>query len=133
MKYQKELAIVGGVTAAVVGVMLLRNFLQRSGGFNVSGVTATKKDGITGGTISTTPIKTSDVAYVAPASTLSLIIGKVASGINSVIPSGQSRLPASAKLTPFGSARAATAAYNSPIQGTAANYRPSSWAGLTPR
>ena len=133
MKNQKAFALVGAAVIGVAALVLVRKFLVNNGGFNVRDVTTTRKEGITGGNISTTPIKTSDVAYVAPKSTLQLLVGKAASGINAIIPSGQSRVPASSKLTPFQNVRSAAAAYNSPIQGTAANYRPSSWAGLTPR
>jgi hypothetical protein len=121
------------VALGIVGLITARRLLAQSGGYNVSNVTTTKKEGVTGGTISTTPIKKSDVAYTAPASTLSLLLGTARSALNAVIPSGTDRVPSSSLLTPFQNARSAAAAYNSPVASSAANYRPSSWAGLQTR
>lgn len=127
MKYQKELAIVGGVVVLAFGALWVRNFLKNAGGFNVRDVTTTKKlDGL-----STTPIKTAAVA--APPSTLSLLLGSARAAASSILPSLNSRVPANAKLTAYGNTDSAAAALRSPAATPAANYRPSAWASIKPR
>lgn len=127
MKYQKQLAIVGGIVVVGVGLLYVRNFLKNAGGFNVRDVTTTKQaDGLT-----TTPIKTAAVA--APASTLSLLLGTAKQTVNSILPSLNPRVPANSKTQPYQNTTSAAAAYRSPVQSNAANYRPSAWASIKPR
>lgn len=127
MKYQKPLAIVGGIVVAGIGLLFLRNFLKNAGGFNVRDVTKTKQaDGLT-----TTPIKTAAVA--APPSTLQLLLGSARETVKSIVPSLNTRVPANAKLTPYGNTTSAAAALRSPTATPAANYRPSAWASIKPR
>lgn len=127
MKYQKPLAIVGGIVVAGIGLLYLRNFLKNAGGFNVRDVTTTKKEG----GLTTTPIKTAAVA--APPSTLQLLLGTARETVKSILPSLNTRVPANAKTTPYGNTTSAAAAYRAPIQSNAANYRPSAWASIKPR
>lgn len=127
MKYQKPLAIVGGIVVLAFGALWVRNFLKNAGGFNVRDVTTTKQaDGLT-----TTPIKTAAVA--APPSTLQLLLGSARDTVKSILPSLNTRVPANAKLTPYGNTVSAAAALRSPTATPAANYRPSAWASIKPR
>lgn len=126
MKYQRQLAVVGLIVVAGAGLYALRNFLAKSGGFNVRDVTSTKKEG----GISTTPIKTSDVAVAAPASTLQLIVGGARAAATKVVRSFVPAAPSSSKLQPFQNATAAKAAYKAPLR---PETRPSAWASIKPR
>lgn len=129
MKYQKPLAVVGGLVIAAGLFMWLRKSLVESGGENTRGVTSTGTAGIAQGqAIRTTPIKTSEVAVVAPQSTLSLLMqagGKVLHRVSSIV------LPVTTdRLQQFGNPKSAQAAYTAPIR---AQYKPSSYATIKPR
>ena len=129
MKYQKPLAIVGGLVIAGGLFVWLRQTLIQTGGENTRGVTSTGTAGIAQGqAIRTTPIQTSDVAVVAPQSTLSLLLnagGKVLHRVSSIV------LPVTTdRLQQYGNPKSAQAAYTSPIR---ADYKPSSYATIKPR
>lgn len=129
MKYQKPLAIIGGLALAAGLGMWLRKSLIAAGGENTRGVTSTGTAGIAQGQVTrTTPIKTSDVAVVAPQSTLSLLLnagGKVLQRVSSMV------LPVTTdRLQQFGNPKSAAAAYTSPIR---PENKPSAYASIKPR
>lgn len=129
MKYQKPLAIVGGIAIAVGLAIWIRRGLIESANENAKAVTSTA----TGGQsqtklIKTTPIQTSDVAFVAPANPLKLIAdigGRVLQRVGSLV------LPSHTDvLQPQGNPVSARAAYTSPIR---PDYAPTPYANLKPR
>lgn len=129
MKYQKPLAIVGGITVAVALAIWIRRGLIEAGGEKTSGVTSTA----TGGQaqkmlIKTTPIQTSAVAVAAPKSTLALLAesgGKVLSRVASLV------LPVTTnRLQPNGNPVSNAAAGTSPIR---PQYAPTPYANLNLR
>lgn len=129
MKYQKPLAIVGGLVLLGGLAYWIRNSLIQSGGENTRGVTSTATAGqAQGGVTRTTPIKLSDVAVVAPLTTLSLLLqsgGRVLERLGSkVLPVTTDRRQA------FNNPVSAQAAYTAPIR---PDYKPSSYATLKPR
>lgn len=129
MKYQKPLAVVGGIAIAVGLAFWIRRGLIQSANENAKAVTATA----TGGQaqtklIKTTPIKTSEVAYVAPANPLAALAaagGRVLQRVSSLV------LPVTTDRTqPFKNPVSAAAAYNAPIR---PDYAPTPYANLNPR
>lgn len=129
MKYQKPLAIVGGLVLLGGLAYWVRQSLIQSGGETTRGVTSTGTAGQAQGSVTrTTPIKLGDVAVVAPLTTLSLLLqsgGRVLQRIgSSVLPVTTDRLQA------FNNPDSAKAAYTSPIR---PDYKPSSYATLKPR
>lgn len=129
MKYQKPLAIVGGLVLLGGLAYWVRQSLVQSGGENTRGVTSTGTAGqAQSGVTRTTPIKLGDVAVVAPLTTLSLLLqsgGRVLQRIgSSVLPVTTDRRQA------FNNPDSARAAYTAPIR---PDYKPSAYATLKPR
>lgn len=123
MKSKQILLVVGGVAAAAGAIWLLAKLSAPQA---TRGVTATTK-GPTGDAVTTTPINSNDVAFVAPRSTLSLIAQQAADRFRSIL--GGTIPVRTDVMQPFGNPISAEAAYTSPSQGTqAANYRPSGYA-----
>lgn len=117
------LILVGvAVVAALYGGKIIRALAPA----NAAGVTTTKKEGVFGGSLNTTPINTSAVAWVSRSGTASAGQGTANNG-------GPSSSFAQSKLDafqPFGNVRSAEAAYTSPIR---PQYAPSAWADLKVR
>lgn len=130
MKYQKPLAIVGGIV--VVGALLywVRQSLIEAGNNDTRGVTSTATAGqAQEGATKTTPIQGSKVAFAAPSSTLSLLVNSgvrlARTAISSVLPVTNDR------LKPYGGNAASTAsADKAPVR---PDYRQSAYSLLKPR
>lgn len=121
--------IIVGIAVAAAVAFWLRNSLKESAANDTRAVTTSRAGGELGVGVTTTPIKTA--AYATARTTLDKL-RKAFGGAseNPGIPSKNARVPANAKLTAYGSKDLARAAYKSPVQSVAANYRPSSYSPL---
>lgn len=129
MKYQKPLAIVGGLVLLGGLAYWVRQSLIESGGAKTRGVTSTGTAGQAQGEVTrTTPIKLGEVAFVAPLTTLSLLLQSGGRLLQKV---GSSVLPVTTdRRQAFNNPDSARAAYTAPIR---PEYKPSSYATLKPR
>lgn len=129
MKYQKPLAIVGGLVLLGGLAYWVRQSLIQSGGARTRGVTSTGTAGQVQGEVTrTTPIKLGGVAVVAPLTTLSLLLesgGRVLHKLGGMV------LPVTTdRRQAFGNKASAAAAFTAPIR---PEYKPSAYATLKPR
>lgn len=115
------------IAGAIAGALWLRKALRDSATFDVANVTETLKIGITGKSLTTTPIKTSAVAYVrsgsaSDGSALSAIerLALPSSSFNSALRKDIFQL--------YGNTESARAAYSSPPR---PDYAPTPYAGLS--
>jgi hypothetical protein len=124
MNYTKLFSVVGVIAVAGAAIYFARRRLQQSATQDTRGVTSAGTAGIAQGAVTrTSPIKASDTAFVAPASTLDLL-AKIGGKIGARVPS--TVLPVTTnKLQPFNNPASAGAAFTSPLR---TDYTTSSYA-----